>query len=274
MARKRMIDPSFWEDEKLGSCDPITRLLFMGLISQADDEGRLKGHPSLLRSIIFPYDESITAEIIEIWLTKLADSEHQLIRRYEVDNQKYIFITNFKKHQTINKPQKSKLPEYYGSNTVIVTEESGSDTAQDKLIEVNRKEVEEKISERSTHNFLPLINQLNLKCKGIWESEQVEAYLTTMSVELIEEALKRSEFKKSVAYALGILSGFESSGFKTLEDAKPKNNVRHFNRDSMGSNGKRPIPINNDTSPSVPLSEERKKALIAKAILLDSGGAR
>src|SRR5690606_18570742 len=95
------------------------RLLFMGLISQSDDEGRLNGHPALIRSLIFPYDHQISVDDVEEWLTLLAADERKLIIRYEVDYQKYIWIPNFKKHQTINKPQKSKLPEYYGNTTVI-----------------------------------------------------------------------------------------------------------------------------------------------------------
>ena len=45
---------------------------------------------------------------VEEWIAELAT--RKLIIRYEVGSQKYIAITNFKKHQTINRPQASKLP--------------------------------------------------------------------------------------------------------------------------------------------------------------------
>ena len=32
MARKRMIDPRFWTDDKIMDLDPLTRLLFIGCL--------------------------------------------------------------------------------------------------------------------------------------------------------------------------------------------------------------------------------------------------
>lgn len=117
MARKRMIDPSFWVDEKLGMLDVISRLLFMGLISNADDEGRLVGHPSLIKSIIFPYDQNISVENITNKLQELANLK--MIILYKNNSQSYIQVTNFRKYQTINKPTPSKYPCYNDSNSVV-----------------------------------------------------------------------------------------------------------------------------------------------------------
>lgn len=161
MARKRMIDPSFWVDEKLGSLPPVVRLLFMGLISQADDDGRLNGHPSLVKSLIFPYDHDMQALDVDEWLALLAADERKVIVRYEVDHQKYILITNFKKHQTINKPQKSKLPEplpdNYGSDTVVVHDDSVPIEEEEKLIESSLREEEEK--DASADPYIHLITE-------------------------------------------------------------------------------------------------------------------
>ena len=108
MARKRMIDPNFWTDEKLGTCEPLARYTFMGLISQADDAGRLNGHPALIKSQVFPYDSDIMPDQVNGWLNQL--EQKGLIRRYEVDGQSYICIPKFLKHQKINRPSESKLP--------------------------------------------------------------------------------------------------------------------------------------------------------------------
>jgi hypothetical protein len=109
MARKRMIDPGFWTDEKLGTLTPLHRILFMGLISNADDEGRLQGHPALIKSTIFPYDIDITVSDVQLWLNDLCNKK--LIQIYSVDEQVYIFIKNFLKYQQINRPTPSRLPE-------------------------------------------------------------------------------------------------------------------------------------------------------------------
>lgn len=114
MARKRMIDPDFWTDEALGTLPVHGRLLFMGLISNADDEGRLRGNPALVRSSVFPYDDFTSNDVAEL-LNGLESAG--LIRQYEVDGQSYIDIPNFLKHQTINKPTPSKLPPYKEGKT-------------------------------------------------------------------------------------------------------------------------------------------------------------
>ena len=40
MARKRDIDPSLWDHEELNALPIPARYLFIGIISNADDEGR------------------------------------------------------------------------------------------------------------------------------------------------------------------------------------------------------------------------------------------
>lgn len=108
MARKRMIDPSIWSDEKLGLLTPLHRLLFIGLFSNADDEGRLPGHPNYIKSLIFPYDNDITPQYVETMLNDL--NSKGLILTYMVNGQRYIQVVNFLKYQKINRPTPSKIP--------------------------------------------------------------------------------------------------------------------------------------------------------------------
>jgi hypothetical protein len=107
VARKRMIDPNFWTDEKLGECTVQERMLFMGLISNADDEGYGRANPKLLKSLIFPYDD-FRASDLEKWLSHLGGLNIVVLFRY--DGQTYYNLPNFLKHQTINKPTKSTFP--------------------------------------------------------------------------------------------------------------------------------------------------------------------
>ena len=107
MARKRMIDPNFWTDEKLGECSIQERLLFMGLISNADDEGYGRANPKLLKSLIFPYDD-LRASDLEKWLSHLGGLHIVVLFKYDV--QTYYNLPNFLRHQTINKPTKSTFP--------------------------------------------------------------------------------------------------------------------------------------------------------------------
>jgi hypothetical protein len=127
MARKRMIDPAFWEDEKLGQCKRDERLFFMGLISHADDEGYGRANAKYLKANIFPYDDDLKPKDIESMLTTLMSKKHVFV--YVVEEQEFYCLPNFLKHQVINKPTESKLPkipknseeiqlpEYYRSTT-------------------------------------------------------------------------------------------------------------------------------------------------------------
>lgn len=67
---RRMIDASIWKNDKFGALPPMARLLQIGLINHADEQGRGRAHPALLRSKIFPYDDVSVNDIIE-WLAMI-----------------------------------------------------------------------------------------------------------------------------------------------------------------------------------------------------------
>ena len=101
MARTRMIKPEFWDDEKLAKVSRDARLLFVGLWSNSDDYGVVKGHPAWLKNRIFPYDE-IPLEIFDGWLAELAAI--RVIVPFLHNGERYCHIRNFRRHQTINRP--------------------------------------------------------------------------------------------------------------------------------------------------------------------------
>jgi hypothetical protein len=52
--RPRRVPPEFCNDEPLESCSLLAALLLYRLVSQADDQGRLPGHPKSVRAVCFP----------------------------------------------------------------------------------------------------------------------------------------------------------------------------------------------------------------------------
>lgn len=154
MPRKRMIDPDFWTDEKLGLCKRDERLLFMGLISNADDEGRGRANVKLLKSTIYPYDEDLSSSDVEAMLTNLA--RIRLIILYKVDGQEFYYLPNFLKHQNINRPSLSKLPEPTEENIVKQFTDDSLNT-HEALIP-NRKEKNRK--EYNAHSVNEQVNDL------------------------------------------------------------------------------------------------------------------
>ena len=60
---RRMLDSAIWKNEKFGVMPPMARLLAIGIINQADDQGRGKAHPVYLRSQVFPYDDVTAGQV-------------------------------------------------------------------------------------------------------------------------------------------------------------------------------------------------------------------
>lgn len=106
MARIRTIKPEFWSDDKLGPLDPLTRLVFLGLVSQADDAGRLPDSVKRLNGLLFPFTEDDAEPCIELLSTLGVIS-----RGSAANGQRIIQITGWSRHQYIEKPNlRAALP--------------------------------------------------------------------------------------------------------------------------------------------------------------------
>ena len=107
MARIRTIKPSFWADPRVVSLNREARLLAVGLISFADDEGRFVASIHAIAGYVFPHDNLPNRKVAE-WRDSIAKSG--LIDLYCVDGLEYGVWPNWRKHQRISKPQPSILP--------------------------------------------------------------------------------------------------------------------------------------------------------------------
>lgn len=105
MPRIRTIKPEFWQDEKLAPLAPIDRLVFLGLISNADDAGRLVDSPRLLNGLIFPdTDDDCQESINTLCVLKR-------VQRYTSNSgQKLLQIVHWEIHQKVANPSKHCLP--------------------------------------------------------------------------------------------------------------------------------------------------------------------
>jgi 5-methylcytosine-specific restriction endonuclease McrA len=105
--RIRTIKPELWQDEKVGGLSRDARLLFIGLVTMADDEGRLRALPAVILGHCLPYDADALRKV-ETWLAEVAASG--LVTRYVVDGTPYVQINGWTRHQVINRPTNSELP--------------------------------------------------------------------------------------------------------------------------------------------------------------------
>ena len=118
MPRARNIKPSFFTNEVLCQLPPLTRLLFIGLWTEADREGRLEDRPVRIKMRVFPLDTfDIEAAL---------DSLHKkgFITRYSVAGDRYIEIPKWKLHQRPHIKEALSLipapsPEKVGASTYL-----------------------------------------------------------------------------------------------------------------------------------------------------------
>lgn len=127
--RIRSIKPELWTDQDLQLLSVEIRLLFIGLFSHADDEGRLEGHPSIIRSRIFPADSNVNNRKVDHWLHAL--EQHGFISLYDHAGRPFIQVCNWAKHQKINRPTPSEIPSLNSQHSlnghVPISEPSVSD---------------------------------------------------------------------------------------------------------------------------------------------------
>lgn len=109
MPRIRSIKPDFYDDERLGALPVPVRFLFIGLWVFADDDGVVKANLKWLKSKIFPYDDDMRIGTLEQQL--LALSKSRMLVPFTYNGENYYVIRNFKKHQRIDKPYPSAVPQ-------------------------------------------------------------------------------------------------------------------------------------------------------------------
>lgn len=110
--RIRTLKPEMWEDEKVGHVSRDARLLFVGLITMADDEGKFRALPAVVLGHVFPYDADAARKLGQ-WLNELL--EVGLVELWETAGVRYGMIVNFRKHQRISHPRASLIPSPNGS---------------------------------------------------------------------------------------------------------------------------------------------------------------
>ncbi len=104
-----MLHSKVWQSKQFYSISPLARLLYIGMITLGDDEGRLRGEAIYLRSTIFLFDKFSPKRI-----KKLRDEIYtaKLIDVYETEGGEVIQHPNWKKYQQlrIDRIKPSDLP--------------------------------------------------------------------------------------------------------------------------------------------------------------------
>jgi len=160
------------------------------------------------------------------------------LSKKEFDNARQLLINlgliNYKKSQRVNQAGKySFLPfpivqkgKQEGNQEGIqkgTQTEHGEGNGGGTLFKLNKTKPNETNDDISAgrDELLKMINRLGITCKGTFQFDELISFVGLMDVELVKEALRRSE-KKSVAYALVILNGWNKEKIYTLEQLQAK----------------------------------------------------
>lgn len=107
MTKRRMVTSAIWENPKFAAMKYRQQVLLLGLITNADDQGRLRGDPNRIKSLVFPYS-SMSRKTIERDLVPIENNE--TIVRYKSDGSPYIQLVNWWVYQKSNWAAPSKYP--------------------------------------------------------------------------------------------------------------------------------------------------------------------
>ena len=180
--QRRMIYTKIWTSEQFSRLSDKAKLLYVGMITLADDDGRLIANPSYLRGQIFTYDDIPIDEVLK--LRKIIEEEG-LIIVYSILGNDYIEHPKWLEYQRIRGDlyRKSSLPTRNGSVTVPLLKSSLS---KDKISKDKR--------ERGTTPTPSEINKDFFEKKGEYNT-LLDIYSKGKDLEFVNR-----EFKKFIFY--------------------------------------------------------------------------
>ncbi len=139
--RARLLHTKIWSSDQFLRLTPTERLLYIGLITFGDDQGRLRGDARFLKHQFFP-DDPIDTKKIEKMRNAICASG--LIEVYIIENTFYISHPRWTKYQKL-RPDRMKESEYPAPPSDTCPTNDGQVTAEgkgkeDKKIEVSATE--------------------------------------------------------------------------------------------------------------------------------------
>lgn len=255
MARKRMISPSLWTSQDVGKLTIFERLLFIGMFSNADDEGKGIANPYLLRSMIFPYDDISIAEIEK---AKAHIGQLIQVQFYSIKDNEYYKFTGWQKWQKVDHAQASIIPEPLPlteqsvNNPESFTEQSMNDSVNSpasfdeeplpNIRESNIREsnlIEERANQEDSLNdsLSPQAMELCKYYETLKMGQSISAHMDSLKIMIdmygydwCREALQRTVSQKGKfiqSYMEAILKNWQKEG---KQDA-PVGNGKHENED-------------------------------------------
>lgn len=98
-----------WADPSVSKMTRDERLLFVGLITVADDEGRLTASPAALAGGIFPHDSDVTPNVVRKWRDGIVSKLKNVVL-YTHEGIEFISLQRWERYQKPSHPTPSRFP--------------------------------------------------------------------------------------------------------------------------------------------------------------------
>lgn len=212
MARIRTIKPDFWRDEDLSTVSAEAALLAVGLLNHSDDEGFFNANPKLIESDVFPL--RVLSSSVPVLLRELSGIGY--ISLYNgLDGKTYGQVSNFSKHQVINKATASKI-----KPLCDLQEHSRSDTVQllsGKEGKGKEKEKEKKDSFDAIRHLMSL--DVDEQIAKDWVKQR-KTKPTLTAISGIEREANKARISMNQALTIACTRGWQSFKADWITDNK------------------------------------------------------
>lgn len=205
-----MIDPNIWQSEDFSKLSTLGKLVFIGLFSLADDEGRGRCNPVYLKSTLFPYEEGIRSADIDKTLSEI--SSNMSVIFYSCDGSSYYSLYNWNTWQKIDRPSESKIPEYNSQAMQRLFTEDSSKVR--RAIVPNKKRIEDNknIKEENRNKVVEIYNTYCVNLPRVQKltdkrNKAIDNFLKEFTEEQFEDICK-------IANSTNFLIGKNDNGWK------------------------------------------------------------
>jgi len=235
MARIRYLKPDFFKDEDLAELPFEVRLFFAGLWNFADKSGRLEERPKRLKVEIFPYDKVDIEKCLKLLSKPKNGSNKPFIQRYAVENEHYIQIVNWEKHQKPHHTESdSKIPPAPPMEKGTI-KEKGMEKQLKASKRLRNGEITVKEPLKTQHlEFVYLTKEQHQKLLKRFGDNKTEGWIDTLNNYIGKIGVKKAEAKYRSHYHT-ILSWANSETKKGGVNAKGSN--AHRGSDTVYSLG-------------------------------------
>jgi hypothetical protein len=239
MARSRNIKPGFFTNDELAEIEPLGRLLFAGLWTIADREGRLEDRPKKIKIEVLPYDDCDVDSLLQ----KLTDKG--FILRYEINGARYIQIITFTEHQNPHKNEKPSTlpaPELYGTSTVQASFKNSTSSIQEQFN--NESSIVQgmtvALEQKSVSSVLEEQESSKIKASNDSDTSTVQAP-DKNSTNLVMHSTNRADsfnmipdsFNQTIDYSPPVVDNFNLVGGNKLADSDSGNGDAETSNDFM-----------------------------------------